>query len=136
MFLRLLTDDNPKDQDDDNYHKDHSDCLIDDVLMVLSSRPRDYHLDNMPEVCKSVMNYGISDVFPSDMPRGQRNAILEKRILQALTIFEPRMKNISVSAGNENYGCSAFIIEAQVGSGHVSYCLEWDDLLSHFSLRS
>lgn len=136
MLLRLLADDNPKDQDDDNNEANSCDYLINEVLMMLSSRPRDYKVDDMPEVSKSVINYGINDVFPLDMLRSERSAILEKRILKALTIFEPRMSNLSVSAGNENHGCSSFVIEAEVGSENVRYCLEWDDLLSYFSLRS
>lgn len=136
MLLQLLSDDNPAARNETQEKIPANQGLAAELLMLLSSRPRDYHVSDVPEICQSVINYGISDVFPGEISRSDRNIILEARILRALQLFEPRLKNVAVSAGNESYGCSSFIIEADTDNSPVRFHLEWDDVLSHFSLRS
>ncbi|WP_336284369.1 GPW/gp25 family protein [Citrobacter arsenatis] len=136
MFLKKLSDDNPKELDDNFSASLSKDDLAEEMLMVLTSRPQAYDLDEYKEVFRSVICYGVSDTFPSDMARSERNALLESRIYEALLYFEPRLKDISVKAANELHGCSTFIIDANTACGKVRYYLEWDDLLSHFTLRS
>lgn len=136
MLLQLLSDDNPAEQDQILENKDDNRTLAAELLMLLTSRPPDYHVADVPEICQSVINYGISDLFPGEISRNDRNAILESRILRALELFEPRLKNVTVSAGKESYGCNSFIIEAEKDHSPVRFHLEWDDVLSHFSLRS
>lgn len=135
MLLQLLSDDNPVAQDEIPEIISDDGVLAAELLMLLSSRPRHYHVSDMPEICQSVINYGISDVFPGGISKSDRNIILESRILRALQLFEPRLKDVTVSAGNESYGCSSFIIEAEKNNAPIRFYLEWDDVLSHFSLR-
>lgn len=135
MFLQLLSDDNPVVQNEIPEIISDNGVLAAELLMLLSSRPRDYHVSDIPEICQSVINYGISDVFPGEISRSDRNIILESRILRALQLFEPRLKDVTVSAESESYGCSSFIIEAEKNNSPVRFHLEWDDVLSHFSLR-
>jgi type VI secretion system protein ImpF len=136
VLLQLLSDDNPAALDEIPENISDNRVLAAELLMLLSSRPRDYHVSDVPEICQSVINYGISDLFPGEISRSDRNVILESRILRALQLFEPRLKNVTVSAGNESYGCCSFIIAAEKDNAPVRFHLEWDDVLSHFLLRS
>lgn len=134
-LLQRLTDSNPKDQDDLGEGEDKSDVLMNDILLLLSSRPRSYHVDDMPLIKESIINYGISDFFTSDTQRQVRTDIMRGRIQQALSRFEPRLKNIEVSPGERLNGINSFVIEANTIYGAIRYHLMWDDVISQFSLR-
>lgn len=136
MLLQRLSDDSPKEQDDLQEMRSDDNVIATEMLMILSSRPQNCHIGDRSEIRQSVINYGVSDLFPAEISKSDRNAILEKRIFQALQLFEPRLKKITVTAENESYGCSLFIIEAEKNNNPVRYYLEWDDILSYFSLRS
>ncbi|WP_447840911.1 type VI secretion system baseplate subunit TssE [Enterobacter bugandensis] len=134
-LLQRLSDNNPKDQDDLSEGEDKSDVLMNDILLLLSSRPRSYHVDDIPLINDSIINYGVSDFFNSDTQRQERIEIMRERIQQALIRFEPRLKNVVVSLGERVDGMSIFVIEANTINGAVRYHLMWDDVISQFSLR-
>ncbi|MHA0273234.1 GPW/gp25 family protein [Enterobacter ludwigii] len=134
-LLQRLTDDNPKDRNDLGADENKSDVLINDILLLLSSRPRSYHVDDIPLINESIINYGVSDFFTGDTQRQARIPIMRDRVQLALTRFEPRLKNIEVSIGEELNGISSFVIEANTINGAVRYHLMWDDVISLFSLR-
>lgn len=134
-LLQQLSDDNPKDQNCPDVAEDKSSMLIEEILLLLSSRPRSYRIDKTPLINESILNYGVSDVFASDTPRLERNAIMQSRIEIALQRFEPRLKNIRVTPGNEQGSLCSFIIDAETSAGEVRYRLIWDDVISQFSLR-
>ncbi|MBU9809459.1 GPW/gp25 family protein [Rahnella sp. C60] len=134
-LLQLLSDNNPKDQNDFTEAEDKNSTFIDEILLLLSSRPRSYHIDNIPLVNESILNYGINDAFSSDTPRLERNAIIQSRIEMALRRFEPRLKNVCVTPGEEKGSLCSFIIDAETFNGEVRFRLVWDDVISQFSLR-
>ncbi|WP_223509552.1 GPW/gp25 family protein [Rahnella sp. GSA61A] len=134
-LLQQLSDNNLKDQNDLIEEEDKSSTLIDEILLLLSSRPRSYRIDNIPLINESILNYGVSDVFSSDTPRLERNAIMQSRIEMALQRFEPRLKNVCVTPGEELGSLCSFIINAETFNGEVRYRLMWDDVISQFSLR-
>ncbi|CAM3657675.1 MULTISPECIES: GPW/gp25 family protein [Rahnella] len=134
-LLQQLSDNNPKDQNDISEAEDKSSTLIDEILLLLSSRPRSYRIDDIPLINASILNYGVSDVFASDTPRLERNAIMQSRIETALQRFEPRLKNVCVTPGEELGSLCSFIIDAETLAGEVRYRLMWDDVISQFSLR-
>ncbi|MGB7801765.1 hypothetical protein [Buttiauxella sp.] len=134
-LLQQLSDDNPKDQNDISEAEYKSSTLIDEILLLLSSRPRSYRIDDIPLINGSILNYGVSDVFASDTPRLERNGIMQSRIEIALQRFEPRLKNICVTPGEELGSLCSFIIDAETSTGGVRYRLMWDDVISQFSLR-
>lgn len=134
MLLKLLEDNDPVNQDSQNDFCKPEPDLAEEILMVLSSRPRHYHIKDMPEVARSIINYGVSDIFPADLSRTDRNRVIEERLLKALQLFEPRLDNVSVHA--ENSGGTLFIIEATYREAPIRFYLEWDDLLCKFSLRA
>ncbi|PBI77978.1 hypothetical protein A9993_24370 [Rahnella victoriana] len=134
-LLQQLSDNNPKDQSDISEAEDKSSTLIDEILLLLSSRPRSYRIDDIPLINASILNYGVSDVFASDTPRLERNAIMQSRIETALQRFEPRLKNVCVTPGEELGSLCSFIIDAETLAGEVRYRLMWDDVISQFSLR-
>jgi len=134
-LLQQLSDNNPKDQNDISEEEDKSSTLIDEILLLLSSRPRSYRIDDIPLINASILNYGVSDVFASDTPRLERNAIMQSRIETALQRFEPRLKNVCVTPGEELGSLCSFIIDAETLAGEVRYRLMWDDVISQFSLR-
>ncbi|MCS2158548.1 GPW/gp25 family protein [Scandinavium sp. H11S7] len=135
-LLQRLTDNNPKNMDEQQEAEDQSEVLIADILLLLSSRPRSYHVENIPAINESIINYGVSDVFASDTPRLERNSIMRERIQTALQRFEPRLNQIEVFPGQAQGGISSFIIEADAFFGPVRYHLMWDDVISQFSLRN
>lgn len=134
MLLKMLADDDPVNQESqyDSFNSEPE--LAEEILMVLSSRPRHYPIDDMPEVKRSIINYGVSDIFPSDLSRTDRNRIIESRLLEALQLFEPRLSNIYVSAGNNNG--TLYIIDALYREAPIRLYLEWDDLLCKFSFSA
>ncbi|WP_148872912.1 GPW/gp25 family protein [Serratia marcescens] len=134
-LLQRLSDNNPSNQEDTAEAEDKSSRLAEEMLLLLSSRPRSQHLEHISLINSSILNYGVNDVFDPDTPRVERNAIMQSRIQVALQRFEPRLKNIVVSAGEQHGSYCAFIIEADTHHEHVRYCLMWDDVLSQFSLR-
>ena len=134
-LLQQLSDNNPKDQNDISEAEDKSSTLIDEILLLLSSRPRSYRIDDIPLINASILNYGVSDVFASDTPRLERNAIMQSRIETALQRFEPRLKNVCVTPGEELGSLCSFIIDAETLAGEARYRLMWDDVISQFSLR-
>ncbi|WP_447866691.1 GPW/gp25 family protein [Rahnella bonaserana] len=134
-LLQQLSDDNPKNQNDLTEAEDKSSKLIDEILLLLSSRPRSHSIDDIHLINESILNYGISDVFASDTPRLERNAIMQSRIKMALHRYEPRLKNVCVTHGEELGSLCSFIIEAETLTGEVRYRLMWDDVISQFSLR-
>jgi type VI secretion system protein ImpF len=134
-ILQRLMDDNPKDQTDLAERDEKKDNLIDEILFILSSRPRVNDVGHLPLINESIINYGLDDVFPGGIPLLERISIMESRIRTALQRFEPRLKNVAIfSNENKNNLCS-FIIEADTESGNVRYCLLWDNVLSQFYFR-
>ncbi|WP_435952468.1 GPW/gp25 family protein [Dryocola sp. BD626] len=134
-LLQRLSDDNPKNQDDRSEAEDKSSRLVEEVLMLLSSRPRSHHAEAIPVINESIINYGVCDVFASDTPRLERNAIMQRRIRLALQRFEPRLRNVDVIPGDEQGSQCFFLIEADTDDGRVRYRLMWDDVISQFTLR-
>lgn len=134
-LLQRLSDNNPNNQDDVAEGENKSSRLLEEMLLLLSSRPRSHHIEHIPLINNSILNYGVSDVFDKDTPRLDRNVIMQSRLKIALQRYEPRLKNIVVNAGEQNCGCCSFIIEADTSNGKVRYRLIWDDVISQFSLR-
>lgn len=134
-LLNRLSDNNPEQDVDNEEGEDKSSTLLDELLLLLSSRPRSELAENMVLINASVMNYGIRDTFPCDTLGQMRHSIMQKRIELSLLRFEPRLKNTQVYSDNQEGHTHSFVIEADTDTGPVCYRLMWDDILSHFSLR-
>ncbi|AYN26643.1 hypothetical protein D8682_06360 [Buttiauxella sp. 3AFRM03] len=134
-LLQRLADDNPNDQYDDAEGEDKSDVLVSEILLLLSSRPLNYHVENIRLINESIINYGVSDVFTSDTSRLEKISIMQARITLALQRFEPRLKSINVYPGETQKHINSFVIEAEGFLGNVRYHLMWDDVLNQFFLR-
>ena len=134
-LLQRLADDNPKEEQDVGEAEDKRDVLVNDILFILSSRPRSYHVEQISLINNSIINYGVSDFFDNDTQRQTRNDVMRSRIQMALIRFEPRLKNVEVSLGQYQKGIASFLIEADTIYGAVRYNLMWDDVISQFSLR-
>jgi len=125
-----------KNKEEQQEVEDQSEVLIADILILLSSRPCSYPVENITGINESIINYGVSDIFSSDIPRLERNLIMCERINTALQRFEPRLINVAVLPGEAREGMSVFIIEADTFFGAVRYRLMWDDVIGRFSLRN
>jgi type VI secretion system protein ImpF len=130
-LLKRLSDDqiDVKKQSDSEIG-DKTSILFEEIMMILSSRPYDNSLSDVPLVNASILNYGISDVFDSDIPIA---TILVSRIALALIRFEPRLYDIQVKAEDKNGPFFFFIIEANTVAGPVRYRIMWDHVISRFS---
>ncbi|MBI0278604.1 GPW/gp25 family protein (plasmid) [Hafnia alvei] len=133
-LLNRLSDDNPKDQKDFSESDDKSRGLIDEILFLLSSRPRSYNVENIPAINCTILNYGVDDVFASDIPQIERNIIMQSRIQLALQRFEPRLRNVSITI-DENGSQCFFIINADTDKAKVRFRLMWDDVINQFFLH-
>lgn len=134
-LLQRLSDDNPGISVDPQDGEHKAGMLIDEVLLLLSSKPRCVEAESMPLVNASVVNYGIKDTFSTDISDITRNSIMQERIQLSLLRFEPRLKNTLVYSDNHENHTHCFVIEADTVDGHVFYRVMWDDILSQFSLR-
>lgn len=105
-----------------------------EIMMILSTRPCESNISDIPWVNTSILNYGVSDVFEHDIPKMDIAAILASRIKLALIRFEPRLNDIQVVAENKNGSFYYFIIQAKSIDGPVCYRIMWDDVISRFSL--
>lgn len=131
-LLARLIDDAPEQTKDINEYELKGSSIIEELLMLLSSRPRVFDDDLLK--C-SVINYGVCDVFPNDLNMVERQLILLNRIKDALKIFEPRLTNVDVMIVDSTSSETKFILEAQHAGRFIRYFLTWDDAISQFYLR-
>lgn len=131
-LLQRLSDDNPKQQDE--LLETVEDYLEDEIMMLLSSRPRFSDVENIPVLNGSILNYGINESFSSDMPQGERKPILQARLEMAIRRFEPRLKDVSFTSVNQGVTGILFFVDAYYQSRPVHYKLIWDDAINRFYL--
>lgn len=113
---------------------DKNSMLSAEIMMILSTRPCESNISDIPWVNTSILNYGVSDVFEHDIPKMDITAILAARIKMALIRFEPRLHDIQVTAENKSGPFYYFIIQATSIDGPVCYRIMWDDVISRVSL--
>ncbi|CRY56513.1 type VI secretion system lysozyme-like protein [Yersinia intermedia] len=131
-LLQRLSDNNPKQQDEliesaDGY-------LEEEIMMLLSSRPRFSEVEHIPVLNGSILNYGINENFTSDMPIGERKSILQARLEMAIQRFEPRLKDVSFTTVNQGSTGILFFVNAYYQNRPVHYKLIWDDAINRFYL--
>ncbi|MBW5812525.1 MULTISPECIES: GPW/gp25 family protein [Yersinia] len=134
-LLSSLSDNNVSDsQQSESIMGDKNSILSAEIMMILSTRPCESNISDIPWVNTSILNYGVSDIFGHDIPKIEIAAILAARIKMALIRFEPRLHDIQVAAENKNGSFYYFIIQANSVDGPVCYRIMWDDVISRFSL--
>lgn len=128
--------------DNDLDHADVAELLVRDknsifsteIMMILSTRPCDANTPHSQGHKTSVLNYGVSDVFESDIPKTDVAAVLASRIETSLIHFEPRLYDIRVAFENKIGSFYHFIMRANSIDGPVCFRITWDEVISRFSL--
>lgn len=136
-LLTRLADDHPNQPEEFGEHSSVNieDKIIDEVMMILSSRPRSIFRADDPLLQGTIINYGINEHFPSDLSQHERYSLLRERIKNSLITFEPRLKNIHVAVSEKDLSETVFTLEADYNSHFIRCFLVWDDAMSQFFLR-
>lgn len=134
-LLTLLSDNTPHQTEECNEGESKSSELIDELIMLLTSRPRSRHIIHDPILEKSVMNYGIHDIFPEGMILSDKRLVLISRIEGALKLFEPRLTQVEIKVVKDKSSETVFRLEANFDKRFIRYFLKWDDAMNQFYLR-
>ncbi|QNQ55452.1 GPW/gp25 family protein [Serratia liquefaciens] len=108
--------------------------LSEEIMMILSTRPRENNVSDVLFVNSSILNYGVSDVFEHGVNAKEIATILALRIKMALVRFETRLRDIQVIAESISGTFYFFVIQARSNEGAVSYRVMWDNVINRFSL--
>lgn len=102
-LLDRLMDDAPGSKEESRDHRvislrQYREGVLRDLLWLLStsSHPPSDHLDEFPEVSRSVLNYGVPDLCGTTISR-LNPAEIERQLLHALQCFEPRVSRETLS---------------------------------------
>lgn len=127
-LLSLLSDNHPL-REEDNYHWASltSESLLEEIKMVLLSRVRISEYEVIPFINKSILNYGVDESFSKAIDINTRLHLLEGRIINAISRFEPRLTNVTVGSVIDNKQILRFSIRA-IYLQHI-FLMElcWDD---------
>ncbi|HBA9837236.1 TPA: lysozyme family protein [Escherichia coli] len=135
-FLQRLRDDFP-DSDVDSFYISPYDVLKTELGMLLSSRPLYMELEDIPFVCESVLNYGISSSIYIDSTEGHSesaNNEISARILLALQRHEKRLCNPVVKLNFSDETCSVYSVTGLFFKEKIEFSIKWDKYSGEFSL--
>ncbi|WP_282748887.1 GPW/gp25 family protein [Hafnia paralvei] len=131
-LLLRLADNFPDSVEDNLGEKNNAHDFIDEIVMLLSSRPRLGYIESIPGLNTSVLNYGINEHFSENISRTERARILQERIVVALQRFESRLQDVDVTSNFESLSRITFIIKGVSQNQPLEFTLVWDDAMSHF----
>lgn len=130
-LLFRLSDNTPGSMEDTQHDNDINN-IVNEIMMLLSSRPRLGYIENISRINSSILNYGINENFSENTPRSKRALELKQRIETALQRFEPRLCNVQVVYDFESLSNINFNIKGECHSQPIAFTLRWDDAMSHF----
>lgn len=131
-LLELLSDDDPSSEQDGTRNDD---CLNNEILMLLTSRPQINIPEPLSSLKKTVVGYGLDSDFSDEMTPAQKSVVLQERIALALHHFEPRLTKSTVQVKDLHSSTILFFIEGEYRMQPVRYVLSWDDVMGQFILR-
>lgn len=132
-LLQRLADDQPEDPNAEWEIK--SNWIIEEIRMLFDSRPRFPGVADIPDINKTVINYGLEEGFASVSQPDTRTEILRQRIFHALASFESRLFNVDVAINNAQLPRMEFTVNAEWNDQFLSFSLIWDDAMSTFYLN-
>lgn len=132
-LLCRLSDNYPLREEDDNSWNIHNpEALLRELKMLLISRVRLQDIENIPQVNSSVLNYGIDESFNNIENISLRLPMMEMRLKNAISRFEPRLTDVEIIGYTNNEHSMNFILHAQYLRQPISLELRWDDCTGGF----
>lgn len=131
-LLLRLSDDNPQTEEESYRTEEKSDWLLKELRMLLSSRSRFAHVETLPLVNASVVNYGINVSVSEINDTEQRKKLIEEQIKMTLQRFEPRLSDVTIMAKTNHSSHVIFEIKALHHAQPVTFELMWDDCTGKF----
>ncbi|HHL2712507.1 TPA: GPW/gp25 family protein [Yersinia enterocolitica] len=131
-LLLRLADDFPENVEDILYGRNDIYDLINEIVMMVSSRPRLVYMENIPELNTSVLNYGVNKHFIENTSQAERAKILQQRIVIALQRFESRLQDVEVAMYFGSLSRITFVIKGLYQNQSIDFTLVWDDAMSQF----
>lgn len=131
-LLLRLTDNIPEGSEDVGREKNSNDfqLLLDEIMMLLTSRPRFGYVENIPILNASILNYGIDELFVKNTSLDEHIIVLIQRIKLALKRFEPRLSNVEITAHRESLSIVNFVVNATFQRRKIVFTLNWDDAMN------
>lgn len=135
-LLTRLSDDHPLQPGEDAlWEADEKTVLIDELLMVLTSRPRLPGISTLPLINTSVLNYGFDGSFQQDDDGRTRHQIIGAHLRHTLLHFEPRLSAIQLSVRQHYADHLHFTLDAYYAGAPFTLELIWDDYSGRFSVN-
>lgn len=131
-LLLRLSDDNPQIEEETYRAEEKSPWLLNELRMLLSSRSRLAHVETLPLVNASVLNYGINSSVSQINDTERRKKIIEQQIAITLQRFEPRLSDVAMMTKTNNSSHVIFEIHALHNALPVKFELVWDDCTGKF----
>ncbi|NIF48397.1 hypothetical protein F3J28_11560 [Enterobacter sp. Ap-1006] len=135
-LLSRLSDNHPFEHEDDYYCEERpEDTLLKELMMLLTSRSRTPDIETVQYVNASILNYGIDESFSRVHEVNTRKSTIEKRLMNTIDRFEPRLTGISVASHTGNNQNIIFTLQGYYDQSPVLFELEWDDCNGRFYLH-
>lgn len=132
-FILRLSDNYPfSEEDNDHWNVDNWDNLLLELKMLFNSRSRSNDIEDVEYVNSSVLNYGFNESFSDVLEVGARRRVLEQRLINTLSRFEPRLDKVSLKSIEEPNDSILFRVSAYYKNTPVMIELTWDDCIGRF----
>ncbi|CAQ84371.1 MULTISPECIES: type VI secretion system baseplate subunit TssE [Photorhabdus] len=137
-FLHRLKDDYPQNEERGVTfiwsRQEVVQSLMFDLNMLFSSRPISAVLPLFGELPKSVLNYGVSDVISVDISDDERIDALSNNIYQAISWFEPRLKNVVITLQKNTPENITFWVSGIFFNEQIVFSISWSSTAYTYSI--
>lgn len=132
LLLRLSDNHPQRHEDDYRWASLTPDVLLNEIKMVLFSRVRMTENEQIPFINTSILNYGIDESFSNITDINARLPLLECRITNAISRFEPRLTDVTLNSTIDNNQSMNFIMRGMYCNHPFEMDLRWDDCTARF----
>ncbi|MFX2610778.1 hypothetical protein [Enterobacter mori] len=133
-LLSRLSDNHPQREEEDDYwwENDISKMLLTELELLFTSRVRQAGIEAIPLVNASILNYGINESLWTVTEANTRRLVMEQRLLNLLSRFEPRLTRVSLTSTMDNPAFILFTLNAYYMQSPVVIELKWNDCTGRF----
>ncbi|KJX01438.1 hypothetical protein RZ87_02510 [Enterobacter roggenkampii] len=132
-LLSRLSDNHPFNQENDYPWASQTDeALLCELKMLLMSRARLPDIEEIPLINSSVLNYGIDESFSNIYEINSRRKVMENRIRNTITRFEPRLEQVELTSYTDDAQAICFTLRGVYFSRPVVLVLTWNDSIGRF----
>lgn len=132
-LLSRLSDNYPfREEDDYPWASQPYETLLNELKMLLTSRARLPDIENIPQINASVLNYGIDESFSKINETGSRRLMMETRLKNTISRFEPRLTQISLTSNMNDSNAIYFILRGIFFLTPIELNLIWNDCTGRF----